>query len=321
MRAAVLCLALSLASGAVVRSDREVRTNAIVAIDEAVAAETPGLSEGPVYICPMDPDVRSHRAGACRRCGMALVAGVPDPAEFDVEVTTIPAAPRAGRAVLQFAVHDPWKHRPVPAFNPVHERLFHAFIVSQDLEFFQHGHPAQVGDGLFQYPLNLPKGGMYRVLADFYPAGATPQLSSGTVFVRGDLPPPVQLQRDYSPKAGTNLRVSMSTVPGSPVATARTQLRFVVQGEHPLQRYLGAWGHMLIASSNAIEMMHEHPFLADGGPNVEFEVVFPRPGMYRLWVQFQSDGTVNTAHFDIPAGPEARNRDPEAGSPTADRKP
>jgi len=28
--------------------------------------------------------------------------------------------------------------------------------------------------------------------------------------------------------------------------------------------------------------------------------VFPRARTYRLWVQFQRNGIVNTAHFDIP---------------------
>ena len=52
---------------------------------------------------------------------------------------------------------------------------------------------------------------------------------------------------------------------------------------------------MLIASKDLIDMMHEHPFLADDGPRVEYEVVFPRAGAYRVWVQFQSAGAVNTA--------------------------
>ncbi len=50
-------------------------------------------------------------------------------------------------------------------------------------------------------------------------------------------------------------------------------MRFVVEGEHGLERYLGAWGHMLLASSDLIDMMHEHPFLAEGGSRLEFEVV------------------------------------------------
>jgi hypothetical protein len=236
---------------------------------------------------------------------MTLLAGIPAPVEFHFDVTAIPARPRPLLpSILQFLIHDPWKERPVRDFNPVHERLFHAFIVSQDLQFFDHGHPSLVAEGVFQYPVVFPKPGMYRVLGDFYPAGGTPQLASDTVLVPGEPPAPVHLQRDYSAKSGGNLRVSLATLPEQPVATNRTQIRFVVQGTHDLERYLGAWGHMLLASNDLIDLMHEHPFLADGGPRVEFEVVFPRPGVYRVWVQFQSDGVVNTTHFDVPVGAE-----------------
>src|SRR5262245_25625671 len=66
-----------------------------------------------VYSCPMDPDVRSYNPGTCRRCGMELVPGAPEPVEFHTDVTTIPSALLPGRpAVLQFAVHDPWKDQP-----------------------------------------------------------------------------------------------------------------------------------------------------------------------------------------------------------------
>src|SRR5262245_64005253 len=75
-------------------------------------------SSEPVYICPMDPDVRSHKPGACRRCGMALVAGIPDPVEFHLDVAALPEPVQAGQpAALQFFVHDPWKDRPVVAYN------------------------------------------------------------------------------------------------------------------------------------------------------------------------------------------------------------
>jgi len=47
-------------------------------------------------------------------------------------------------------------------------------------------------------------------------------------------------------------------------------------------------------------MIHTHPLLADGGPQVQFRVVFPRARTYRVWVQFQRNGVVNTAHFDVP---------------------
>ncbi len=270
------------------------------------SAQPPDPSQGVVYICPMDPDVRSHNAGVCRRCGMTLVTGIPDPVEFHLDMSVFPETPAPGRmAVLQFFVSDPWKDRPVSGFNVVHERFFHAFVVSEDLEFFEHGHPSLVADGVFQYPITLPKAGVFRVLGDYYPAGATPQLTSDTIIVPGTPPAPVQLTRDYADKAAKNLRVSFSTIPEQPVATARTQMRLSIDAKAGLERYLGAWAHMLVASNDLIDMMHEHPLLADGGPQMEFEVVFPRPGVYRVWIQLQSDNTVNTVHFDVPVGVQA----------------
>lgn len=286
---------------AIARADVIGPADAVSAIATVQAAPI-DPSKDPVYICPMDPDVRSHAPGTCRRCGMTLQAGIPDPVEFHLDVDVVPQRVRAGdRAALQFFVHDPWKNRPVMAYNLVHERLFHAFVVSEDLQFFVHSHPTLVGDGLFQLPVTFPKPGMYRVLGDFYPSGATPQLNAQTVFVPGDAPPPVQLTRDYSTKTGENMHVALETIPAQPVAGARTQLRFRIEPGAGLEKYLGAWAHMLAASNDLIDLMHEHPYRTDEGPMIEFEVTFPRPTMYRAWVQFQRQGVVNTVHFDIPA--------------------
>jgi hypothetical protein len=38
-----------------------------------------GQSPGPGFICPMDKDVKSATVGKCPRCGMKLVANLPDP--------------------------------------------------------------------------------------------------------------------------------------------------------------------------------------------------------------------------------------------------
>jgi len=43
--------------------------------------------------------------------------------------------------------------------------------------------------------------------------------------------------------------------------------------------------------------------IADGGPDIQFNMVFARARVYRVWVQFQRNGVVNTAHFDIPVKP------------------
>lgn len=281
------------------RSDRIGPADATFAPTQIQAAPL-DPSKDPVYVCPMDPDVRSHNPGTCRRCGMNLVAGIPDPVEFHLDIDVIPRTVQPAQpAALQFLVHDPWKDRPVGSYNVVHEKLFHAFVVSEDLQFFRHGHPTLVADGIFQLPITFPKAGMYRVLGDFYPAGATPQLNTQTIFVPGEAPPAVQLARDYSPKSSENMRVSLETIPEQPVAGNRTQLRFRIAPGDGLEKYLGAWAHMLTASNDLIDMIHQHPYRVDEGPMVEFEVVFPRPQAYRVWVQFQRNGVVNTVRFDV----------------------
>jgi len=267
---------------------------------------TPDPSKDPVWFCPMDRDIRSNTPGNCSRCGMKLVAGVPDPVEYHLDLAVTPRVPKPGeKAHLTFDVHDPWKNNTVKKFNIVHEKLFHTFIVSEDLQVFVHDHPTWINDA-FQYEMTFPKPGMYRVLGDFYPEGATPQLISKTIFVPGTSPPVPLLKEDYSTKTGQNMKVELTFTSGPAVAGRNTPMRFKITPGEGLEKYLGAWGHMLAASDDLIDMIHTHPFIADGSPEIQFELTFPRPRMYRVWVQFQRSGVVNTVHFDIPVKAPAR---------------
>lgn len=254
-----------------------------------------------VYVCPMDPDVRSNQPGVCKRCGMKLVSGIPDPVEYHLDLTTTPRAIQAGSPVrLEFAIHDPYKDRQVTSFQIVHEKLFHMYVVSQDMRFFLHDHPVYQVDGSFYYDIKFPKPGMYRILSDFYPDGATPQLITKTVLVPGPAAAPIALSKDYSTKDAENTHVEFWTDPPQPVAGFTTQLHLKIAPAERFEKWLGAWGHMLVASDDLVDMIHTHPFIADGGPEVQFDVTFPRPRGYRVWVQFQRDGVVNTARFDVP---------------------
>lgn len=254
-----------------------------------------------VYICPMDPDVRSNQPGVCRRCGMKLREGIPEPVEFHMDLSLTPRSIKPNQPEqLTFSVHDPWKDRSVTHFQIVHEKLFHMFVVSQDLQFFVHDHPVLQPDGEFTFNLAFPKPGMYRVLGDFYPDGATPQLIAKTVIVPGAPPPPPVIPRDYSTKQAANLQVEMTTDPPQPIAASKTLIYFKLKPGDGLEKYIGAWAHMLAASDDLIDLIHTHPFIADGSSQMEFSLEFPRARTYRVWVQFQRKGVVNTAHFDIP---------------------
>jgi heavy metal-binding protein len=263
-------------------------------------------TEAPVeFICPMDPGVRAGNPGRCPRCGMTLVPGIPEISEYPVSVEMRPRSPRAGERVqLIFSVRHPKTGSRVTGFERVHEKLYHLFIVSQDLEFFLHDHPRSSRAGVFRFDALLPKPGMYRLLSDFYPRNGTPQLIANTVIVPGGPIQPGSILRsahDQPPtvRQAENMKVFLTMEPAQPIAGMKTLLFFRLDPASGLEQYLGAWGHMLAASEDLIDMIHNHPFLADGGPQVQFNIIFPRPMVYRVWVQFQRQGVVNTARFDI----------------------
>jgi hypothetical protein len=139
------------------------------------------------------------------------------------------------------------------------------------------------------------------VLGDFYPDGGTPQLIAKSLLVPGGVMKTPALNRDYAPKRASNSEVSVTTVPEQPIVGQSTQIHIRVNPGDGLEKYLGAWGHMLSASDDLIDLVHTHPFIADGGPEIQFNVTFARARTYRVWAQFQRQGVVNTAHFDITA--------------------
>lgn len=262
----------------------------------------PSTDDKPVeFVCPMDPDVRAKGPAKCPRCGMTLVPGIPDFLEYAVKLDTKPRVIKPAADVqMVFEVIDPKNQKRVNRFELMHEKLFHLFLVSQDLQYFAHVHPTLEPDSRFRFETQFPKPGMYRVLSDFYPNGATPQLITNTLFVAGKREPVAPLKEDLKPQKGENIEVSLTTEPQKPLAGFKTLLFVDLTPADGLEPYLGAWGHMLVASEDLIDMIHTHPFIADGGSRVQFNMIFPRPGMYRVWVQFQRKGVVNTVAFNVP---------------------
>lgn len=282
----------------------------VVFLSGAVIAQSPGVPpaagnqpEAPVeFVCPMDPDVHSSQPGRCPRCGMTLVPGIPNPVEYPVSIKLDPPRLRAGRKVqLAFIVSDPKTGKQVTDFQVVHEKLYHMFLVSQDLRYFLHDHPTKGPDGVFRFDAVLPKPGMYRILSDFYPQGGTPQLIVRTIVVPGAaVAPGAELQADLAQKQSGNMEVSLTMEPRQPIAGMKTLMFFHLNSAEGLEPYLGAWAHMLAASDDLVDMIHTHPFIADGGPQVQFNLIFPRARVYRVWVQLQRKGVVNTAVFNVP---------------------
>lgn len=296
--------------------------------------ETAPADEDTAWVCPMHSDFTQDVAGKCPRCGMDLVRAAPfDVRDYRLDFRTVPSVVKPGQPVkMLFRISHPGSGEPIKKFEVVHERQYHLFVISQDMEYFQHIHPEEQADGTWSIDVTLPKAGYYKILSDFMPSGgasqfiARPLVTAGYV---GDLEADSAHLVPDSVSRKTVDDVTATLAYDPPVASAGqyVHLNFHLTDTSTgrpltdLQTYLGAFGHTLIMSEDMVDYVHSHPLdiLAKqdddggppqftiapgadleklrGGPDVTFEGLMPKPGMYRAWTQFRRGDKIHTFAF------------------------
>jgi hypothetical protein len=307
----------------------------LVAASTAIGrVQTPSPDDETAWVCPMHPDYTMEMGGKCPRCGMDLVRAAPfDVRDYGLDLRTIPSVVRPGqRATLLFAISHPGTGRPVQKFENVHERPYHLFVISQDMEYFQHIHPEQRQDGRWSVDVSLPKAGYYKVLSDFLPSGGSSQFIARPLVTAGYAGDLVGDSAHLVPdsvltKSVDDISATVSYDPPAFVAGLYGHLNFHLTDTKTgrpitdLQTYLGAFGHTLIMSEDMGDYVHSHPLDilarpdADGGPpqfvippgadleslrggpDVSFEGLMPKAGRYRAWTQFRRNNTIHTFAF------------------------
>jgi len=276
-----------------------------------------------VFVCPMHPDVMATTPGKCPRCSMELVAGGPiSLPDFPLQLATTPRVLKPGeRTKFHFTVRHPLTGQPVKEFATVHDKLFHLFVVSRDMEEFAHIHPELQADGSFVIEHTLPKAGHYTLYADFLALGGGPQVVAIPIVTAGVDTDLVAAQATLKPdapwvKTADGVRIELLNEPAEFLGGEEIDLVF--RFSHPtteapitdLQRYLGAWGHLLILSEDMTEYVHAHPrdetqpdlnAGPSGGPEIIFDALLPKPGRYRAWLQFQRHDRLTTLAFTFAA--------------------
>lgn len=292
------------------------------------------------WVCPMHPDYTAPGAGVCPRDGMMLVRSNPyDVRDYDLEFETVPSVVRAGEpATLRFRVFHPGTGEPVTDFLTVHDRQYHLFVISQDMTHFEHIHPEKDADGVWSIEVTLPAQGYYKVLSDFVPYGgssqfiARPLITAGyTGDLAGDSARLVP-DTDFTKTVG-DLTATLTYDPETPLPGLYLHMKFRLTDANSgapavdIQPYLASFGHMLVMSEDMVDYVHSHPLDLEnsddetgplplmlpmgvdtsgfrGGPEVTFEGLMPRPGLYRSWTQFRRNDEVHTFEYTFRVGEE-----------------
>lgn len=194
-------------------------------------------------------------------------------------------------------------NKPVTQFEPEQTKLMHFYVIRNDLTGFQHVHPTMAPGGVWTAPISALQTGAYRVYTQFTANGTdgasvTPVLSVA-IQVAGN-PSSVPL-----PPAAPSTTVDGYTVGVTHDLTSGREGQLTLtlskdgQPVTDLQPYLDSYAHLTAIHEQDLAFSHLHPEGTasgdGGGPTLTFRATLPNSGNWRLFIQFQTGGTVHTA--------------------------
>ena len=223
------------------------------------------------------------RGVAVAENGLRLVLDDPGLARGTAEELTFEVVDEAGATVSDFDV--------------AHTKRMHVIVTRRDMTNFQHLHPEQAADGGWKLPLRIAEAGSYRLYADFERDGRKTTLAADL-----RVPGPAELQPLPAPAASAlsdgGYAVALETEASEPGAESRLAFTVTEDGrEVRTEPYLGAGGHLVALREGDMAFLHVHPTDEEGEGGISFGATFPTPGRYRLFLQFQIDGRIQTVAF------------------------
>ena len=221
--------------------------------------------------------------------------------------------------------------KPVQHYDTELTKDLHLIAIGRDLRSFVHVHgEAPDKRGRITVPIVFPHSGFYWVFADAVPSGLGQQvfrfdLRAGTS--RGASAPPAEAALPPPSLEAADGAYAVRLDPFTLTAGQEAQLRLHIlhdgQPAADVTPYLGVAAHAVLISVSDLSYTHVHAMPAGavradpapgdpmagmaGGPamtgqvppDLALHIEPPKPGTYRLWLQFMAGGGVRTVAFTV----------------------
>lgn len=224
--------------------------------------------------------------------------------DVEMQLLTAPGTIKAGTEV-------PLSFKPVRPANPgatvtlarQHEADLHLIVLDAALGWFRHLHPVLQTDGSYQVNITFPAGGHYLLYADYQPKGAQPVVDRIPLQVTGSSRHPVIATGEKLTAITGRLSVALDLTTSLHTGMAAL-LPFRIERDGRLLKatelspYLGAVAHLILIHQTGKDFLHIHPEAGTQVPVVA-HTRFEKPGIYRMWIQFNADGELHTADFTL----------------------
>lgn len=230
---------------------------------------------------------------------------------YDVNLQYDPQTPEGGKPTkLTIHITERPSGESIREFETIHDKLMHLIIASEDLSYFAHIHPTlEDSKSAFTIFHTFPDAGKYKIWIDFKPKNGSQTLTAFSSNVTGNpihKQIPITNDKQHAKEIDGKYQISLTT-PKEIRANSDVDIAFNISDAagHPitdLEPLMGAGGHSVIISGDIQEFLHVHPSEEvestwKGGPTVHFNTRFPKPGLYKVWGQFQHQGGVITTDF------------------------
>lgn len=218
--------------------------------------------------------------------------------------------------MLEFQIFDASNGMPTILYNKIYDKLMHLIIVDSSLTYFDHIHP-ELEENIFSIETSFPKEGRYHLYTDYQPFGAIEQQDAFTLFVGNTLSEqkPNQVEKYTDSEGGYTISLTKRNFSAREMSLGNVRMTFTIkdvkgQPVTTLKPYLASFGHLVMINTATYDYVHVHPFdlktpkpNSSSGPTVEFlpmGLYGPiKPGIYRVFAQFNPNNSLITTDFTI----------------------